>query len=246
MVVICIAGVLMALLLPALSTAKEKSRRSVCNGNLRQVIAALTLYANDDEHGFLPPANDNRGDAYHSILLSSFTFTNLVGSYLGESNVLYCPNLVYETGKMGGYDPDAGYTIGYSYLATIALPAIPQGPNQVQSWSGPLKATENGEVIADANYWSKPASSVMAMNSSRVITVAPHTSGGSSVLASQAGVPASAGVGSATARVAAGATSAAVGAMGGNVGSLDNSVIWLPIRAMKQYPASTDGALGNW
>src|ERR1035441_10591778 len=46
LVVVAIAGVLMALLLPALSNAKETSRRSVCNQNIRQIILALAMYGN--------------------------------------------------------------------------------------------------------------------------------------------------------------------------------------------------------
>ncbi len=234
LVVICIAGVLMALLLPALSQAKEKSRRSVCNQNIRQVIMALTMYGQDDPYWRLPPATDNKGD-YHSIRLPSVTFSNLVEPYLsGESNNLYCPNLVYDTGTMGGYDPVTDtFTIGYSYLAVENNTAGPKGPSL--TWEGPVKATDNKEVLADANYWSTADSQAM--------TLAPHTLSGS-LVARAAILPTSS---SASTSPAAGCPSAAMGAMGGNIGSLNGSVIWRPIRAMAQYPASTDGtALGNW
>jgi prepilin-type N-terminal cleavage/methylation domain-containing protein len=237
-VVVAIAGVLMALLLPALSSAKEKSRRSVCGQNIRQDLTALTMYGADDEQGRLPPATDNKG-AYHSIRLSDFTFTNLVANYLAdESNSFYCPNLVYATGKMGGYDPSVGYTIGYSYLAAQGLPLTPRGPGQ--DWTGPLKADETGEVIADANYWST--------KSSQLMSVAPHTASGS-IVATQAA--AGSGIQPASAFQAPGASSTAIGAAGGNIGSLNGSVIWQPIHSMKEYPAAVEldgssGAFGNW
>jgi prepilin-type N-terminal cleavage/methylation domain-containing protein len=239
--VIAIAGVLMALLLPALSNAKEKSRRSVCGQNMRQDIMALTMYGNDDKDGLLPSAIDNEG-AFHSIRLSDSTFTNLVVTYLAdESNSLYCPNLVYAVGKMGGYDPRVGYTIGYNYLAAEALPITPKGPDQ--GWTGPLKADETGEVIADANYWST--------DSSQLMTVAPHAPGGSIVATPAVSSAASPMVNSASACPAPGATSAAMGAVGGNIGSLNGSVIWQPIHSMRQYPASIEldgssAAFGNW
>jgi prepilin-type N-terminal cleavage/methylation domain-containing protein len=233
MMVVCIAGVLMALLLPALSQAKEKSRRSVCNQDMRQVIFALNLYAESDEYDRLPSATDNKGD-YHSIRLSSEMFTNLVeGCLEGESNNLYCPNLVYATGTMGGFDPAVGYTIGYSYLAAKTESAGAKGPSL--DWIGPVKASETKEVIADANYWSTTPS--------QALTLAPHTAGGPLV--------AKALVASASAIIAtpslAGSASATMGANGGNIGFLSGSVYWRPISSMYQYPASADGTcLGNW
>ena len=190
------------------------------------------MYGDADPNGLLPPATDNKGD-YHSIRLSNVTFSNLLENLDGESNNLYCPNLVYDTGSMGGYDPTLGFTIGYSYLAAETKTAGAKGPSL--SWTGPVKATGNKEVIADANYWIP--------NSSLVMTIAPHTSSGS-LVASAAILPTNS---PASTSPAPGFPSAAMGAMGGNIGSLDGSVIWRPILSMAQYPASTDGsALGNW
>lgn len=241
MVVVAIAGILMALLLPALSQAKEKSRRSVCGENIRQILVALTLYGDVQENGpFLPPATDNNND-YHSIVLSDFTFSSITSFLSGESNSLYCPNLVYATGTMGGYNPQKGYTIGYSYLAAVDMPATVAGPGG--GWSGPLRTDQTKEVIADANYWSTTPSQTIP-----AISVAPHRSCGALVM------PLSSTPGTSSVSAAAmtptpgpGITSAALGAMGGNVGSLPGSVIWRPIRLMNTWPASKDGsAKGNW
>lgn len=237
MVVVCIASVLMALLLPALSQAKEKSRRSVCNQNMRQVIFALIFYGDNDENGLLPTATDRKG-AYNSIRLPGISFTNLVeGNLGGESNNLYCPNLVYATGTMGGYDLASDtYTIGYSYLAAETHSAGAKGPSF--DWTGPVKASETKEVIADANYWS--------ITQSQAMTLAPHTPSGAFV-AKAAATASAATRAAASTSPAAGSSSAAMGAMGGNIGSLNGSVIWRSIRSMSQYSASTDGtASGNW
>jgi len=47
LVVIAIIAILAALLLPALSRAKEQANSTVCKGNLKQIGAALTCYAGD-------------------------------------------------------------------------------------------------------------------------------------------------------------------------------------------------------
>ena len=53
LVVIAIIALLAALLLPALKTAREKGRRTVCVNNVRQLYLATMLYA-DDNAGWLP------------------------------------------------------------------------------------------------------------------------------------------------------------------------------------------------
>lgn len=53
MVVISLIAMLAALLLPALSSARQKARATACLSNLRQVGVAITLYAHDNE-GSIP------------------------------------------------------------------------------------------------------------------------------------------------------------------------------------------------
>lgn len=52
LVAIAIIAILAALLLPALRNAKERSRRAICMGNLKQVAVAVQLYA-DDNNGWI-------------------------------------------------------------------------------------------------------------------------------------------------------------------------------------------------
>jgi prepilin-type N-terminal cleavage/methylation domain-containing protein/prepilin-type processing-associated H-X9-DG protein len=54
LVVIAVIAILAALLLPALSRVKEKGRRAACQSNLHQIGLAMRMYADDDEHGWLP------------------------------------------------------------------------------------------------------------------------------------------------------------------------------------------------
>jgi len=55
LVVIAIIGILAALLLPALARSKDQGRNAVCLSNLRQLSAALRVYA-DDNNSRMPAA----------------------------------------------------------------------------------------------------------------------------------------------------------------------------------------------
>jgi prepilin-type N-terminal cleavage/methylation domain-containing protein len=87
LVVIGIIALLAALVLPALSRAKEAGRATRCLSNLHQMGIALQLYAQDNRNR-LPYMNDR-----------SLTTTNpypppdvVLSNYLGNVNVLRCPS----------------------------------------------------------------------------------------------------------------------------------------------------------
>jgi prepilin-type N-terminal cleavage/methylation domain-containing protein/prepilin-type processing-associated H-X9-DG protein len=63
LVVMAILSILAALLLPAIQTAKENGRRAKCITNMRTLVHAFMLYANDfDEH--LPASGRSGANAY--------------------------------------------------------------------------------------------------------------------------------------------------------------------------------------
>ncbi len=62
LVVISIIALLIAMLLPALSSAREQASRTICSSNLRQILIALTLY--DAENKAVPPGKYNQPNSF--------------------------------------------------------------------------------------------------------------------------------------------------------------------------------------
>jgi len=77
LVVIAIIAILAALLLPALSRAKQSAQRVSCANNLRQIRLALGLYLNDSM-GWMPPRNAF-GDRWPAQLYPHYTDLKLLG-----------------------------------------------------------------------------------------------------------------------------------------------------------------------
>jgi len=63
LVVVAIIAILAAMLMPALSKAREKARAAVCMNNLKQLYTALKMYANDYDQ-YLPPYRPGGGVWY--------------------------------------------------------------------------------------------------------------------------------------------------------------------------------------
>ena len=75
LVVIAIIAILVSMLLPALSNAKESARRISCVNNLRQIGIAHVIYADENENRFPPRAFN---PAWTTRLLSSYRDTNVL------------------------------------------------------------------------------------------------------------------------------------------------------------------------
>jgi prepilin-type N-terminal cleavage/methylation domain-containing protein len=232
MVVITIAALLSALLLPSLSTAKEKSKRTVCKSNQKELLTAVELYTEENED-VLPSSADNSG-LYHSIILSDRTFSNLL-LLTGTSNIFYCPNIVFgdTPGSVPQHSVKYGYVIGYSYWGGYATEGSFKGPDYEQL---PLKSTDpsltTNALISDANFWTSTASQAYFPGG---MAMAPHGKLGAAMVKGS------------TFTVGVGTNSASIGAQGGNVGYFPSgSVTWRNITLMQKVNASSQlDASGN-
>jgi prepilin-type N-terminal cleavage/methylation domain-containing protein/prepilin-type processing-associated H-X9-DG protein len=103
LVVIAVIAILAALLLPALSRAKEKARAIACMNNTKQISLAITLYALDNSDKMCgermgggsgtiwpPPAKPNNGKVWTWRFALS---QNIFGSLTNSSSLWICPTM---------------------------------------------------------------------------------------------------------------------------------------------------------
>ncbi len=113
LVVVAIIAVLVSMLLPALSYAREQARRAVCASNLRTWGLALTMYSGEN-NGWMPPRIpdademagshwwDNEASAYGYLLRpcnqQRKAMVIYTGGEGGQDSVYYCPNVLMRIG----------------------------------------------------------------------------------------------------------------------------------------------------
>lgn len=123
LVVVAIIAILAAMLLPALSRAREKARQAVCMNNLKQWGLAISLYT-QDYNEYLPPSRDSRASwIYWFDFLSSYIIKKGPQSLSWKTDMfpnrdrndtlkncptkIFTPNYVYPSSAwMGKVEPD--------------------------------------------------------------------------------------------------------------------------------------------
>ena len=218
LVVIAIIAILAAMLLPALSLAKEKGRRAICQNSLRQLGLALHMYASDSNDR-LPQGYRDNGES-HTIWISTNTF-NAIRQY-SATNMSTCPSLA---GTFQYYQAPYGYVIGYSYNGGHKKPWNGE-PNP---WVSPQRLTDDPSLVlaCDLNAWAEPATGGGWV-------IAPHGYGGSVKRSRNVFM-----------FITKKTTSRDVGAAGGNVLLVDGSVHWRNINRMTNHWAYTSGGYWN-
>jgi len=137
LVVIAIIAILAAMLLPALSQAKEKSRRTVCKSNCRQLGLAMTLYADDNNQKLMPNYN-----WAPFCLDSGFDIRTNLLAYGRNIDVFYCPSDYFKK------DSDPGWFIAdtYRYMSYNWLGSYNPGQSSKVDWENgavqPVKLTQ--------------------------------------------------------------------------------------------------------
>ncbi|MBI2843952.1 MAG: prepilin-type N-terminal cleavage/methylation domain-containing protein [Armatimonadetes bacterium] len=154
LVVIAIIAILAAILFPVFFKAKERSRVTVCAGNLKQIGSAIQLYANDWNLR-LPYFRET---GWNWVRRLGRTNTPLTGlgllqyGYLKNVAVLFCPSEASNPFGVASLRKDATLAniskISYAYWAGES----PVGPGDRLT----LSAEPRKVIVSDHALWNPP------------------------------------------------------------------------------------------
>ena len=111
LVVVAIIAILAAMLLPALSQARERARQAICISNLKQLGLALFMYADDYDGWIMPPQSAGTEGEWTRKLCGS---SGGRGAYVNNWSLFVCPSFPPYKGQKGAYE-------WYSLYLTYAM-----------------------------------------------------------------------------------------------------------------------------
>ena len=184
LVVIGIIAVLISLLMPALSKARQAAHQTVCQSNMRQLSMAMLMYANENrqyvpiwnwEFRDPPYAQPPGSGVAHADPPGQFFQNGLIWRYVKSEGIYRCPSfpeiLQNPNGTLWGWPPAWTYSInGTPALdpvtgiihAAVRINRIRPSPNTVmmllEQNDKDAAAWDNDVEIIGSQSWNTPGS----------------------------------------------------------------------------------------
>lgn len=141
LVVMAIISILAAMLLPALSSAKEKARSVICLSNMKQIGIALNIYSDDHSDLLIPAEYEPRNGA---------------GFHEGWPAILYTAKYLPGLRSPTYYSVPAGNSV---FRCPSGLPEVYQSnptsrddPEGAKAWPSPIERTSAKKSFIDCWY----------------------------------------------------------------------------------------------
>jgi prepilin-type N-terminal cleavage/methylation domain-containing protein len=123
LVVIAIIAILAALLLPALSAAKQRAWTARCTSNLRQIGIGMKMFADDNNESFPESGGDIHWGAIDNSPGGSGkpSWMEQIVSYMANTNIYTCPaNVQLPVNLQGPFNYFNGARAAYIVANTVA------------------------------------------------------------------------------------------------------------------------------
>ena len=155
LVVVAVISLLIAILIPTLSLAKENTRRIVCRNNVHLFIIGLHAYSSQNKDA-LPTGLSDQGGDEHTPVLSRATIDTLA-NLTGNGKAMMCPWLGKQFDGPVGWNYFGYLFIGYNYLGRHQGTPWPLIGLAEDTWISPQRVTDKPlmPIITELNTWTK-------------------------------------------------------------------------------------------
>jgi prepilin-type N-terminal cleavage/methylation domain-containing protein/prepilin-type processing-associated H-X9-DG protein len=157
LVVIAIIGILAAILLPALSRAREAANRAVCQNNLKQMGTIFKMYAGENK-GKFPQMKSRDCSGVALPWATIFDAQAVYPEYLTDLNILVCPsaanaNSPLELWDQGETPSTLWHSSAYSNNGTVEPCEVLEHPYIYLGWliEDPMTNTQPAMTALEQN-----------------------------------------------------------------------------------------------